>query len=136
MILQIHLHLLPLQLFLFLLTPVVDPSSFSKDSFHRILVTGGAGYIGSHIVLSLCDNGYEVIVLDDLSFGSHDAIDDRAKFILGSTLSNKDINKALKGVDCVIHLASFKAAGESMLNPLKYSKNTVQKKLCKIYSYL
>ena len=43
----------------------------------KILVTGGAGYIGSHIVLSLCDNGYDVIVLDDLSTGSQNAIDDR-----------------------------------------------------------
>ena len=41
----------------------------------KILVTGGAGYIGSHIVLSLCDSGYDVIVLDDLSTGSQDAIE-------------------------------------------------------------
>ena len=58
----------------------------------KILVTGGAGYIGSHIVLSLCDSGYGVIVLDDLSTGSQDAIDNRAQFILGSTLSKEDIS--------------------------------------------
>ena len=91
----------------------------------KILVTGGAGYIGSHVVLSLCDNGEDVIVLDDLSSGTQNAIDDRAKFILGSTLNKKDTDTALDGVDVVIHLAAFKAAGESMLYPAKYSQNNI-----------
>jgi len=91
----------------------------------KILVTGGAGYIGSHVVLSLCDNGEDVVVLDDLSSGSQNAIDDRAKFILGSTLNKKDTDTALDGVDVVIHLAAFKAAGESMLYPAKYSQNNI-----------
>ena len=91
----------------------------------KILVTGGAGYIGSHIVLSLCDNGEDVVVLDDLSSGTQNAIDDRAKFILGSTLNKKDTDTALDGVDAVIHLAAFKAAGESMLYPSKYSQNNI-----------
>jgi len=91
----------------------------------KILVTGGAGYIGSHIVLSLCDNGEDVVVLDDLSSGTQNAIDDRAKFILGSTLNKKDTDTALNGVDVVIHLAAFKAAGESMLYPAKYSQNNI-----------
>ena len=91
----------------------------------KILVTGGAGYIGSHIVLSLCDNGEDVVVLDDLSSGTQNAIDDRAKFILGSTLNKKDTDTALDGVDVVIHLAAFKAAGESMLYPAKYSQNNI-----------
>ena len=91
----------------------------------KILVTGGAGYIGSHVVLSLCDNGEDVVVLDDLSSGTQNAIDDRAKFILGSTLNKKDTDTALDGVDVVIHLAAFKAAGESMLYPAKYSQNNI-----------
>jgi len=91
----------------------------------KILVTGGAGYIGSHVVLSLCDNGEDVVVLDDLSSGTQNAIDDRAKFILGSTLNKKDTDTALNGVDVVIHLAAFKAAGESMLYPAKYSQNNI-----------
>ena len=91
----------------------------------KILVTGGAGYIGSHIVLSLCDNGEDVVVLDDLSSGTQNAIDDRAKFILGSTLNKKDTDTALDGVDVVIHLAAFKAAGESMIYPAKYSQNNI-----------
>ena len=75
----------------------------------RVLVTGGAGYIGSHVVLELCENGYDVIVLDDLSSGNKDAVDDRAEFINGSTLSNSDIELGLENVEAVIHLAAFKA---------------------------
>ncbi len=91
----------------------------------RVLVTGGAGYIGSHVVLELCENGYEVIVLDDLSSGNKDAVDNRAKFINGSTLNSSDIELSLKNVEAVIHLAAFKAAGESMLQPVKYSHNNL-----------
>ena len=91
----------------------------------KILVTGGAGYIGSHVVLELCNSGYEVNVLDDLSNGNQESIDERAEFILGSTLVKKDIEKALNNVECVIHLAAFKAAGESMTNPIKYSQNNI-----------
>ena len=91
----------------------------------RVLVTGGAGYIGSHVVLELCENGYDVIVLDDLSSGDKDAVDHRAKFINGSTLNNSDIELGLKNVEAVIHLAAFKAAGESMVQPVKYSQNNL-----------
>ena len=91
----------------------------------KILVTGGAGYIGSHVVLALCDDGYNVVVLDDLSSGNRNAVDDRAEFIQGSTLNNDDVLTALNGVDAVIHLAAFKAAGESMIDPGKYSHNNI-----------
>ena len=91
----------------------------------KILVTGGAGYIGSHVVLLLCDQGHEIIVLDNLSLGSKEAVDDRAVFIEGSILNNEDLSKSLPGVEAVIHLAAFKSAGESMLNPQKYSENNV-----------
>ena len=91
----------------------------------RVLVTGGAGYIGSHVVLELCEKGYEVIVLDDLSSGNKNAVDHRAKFINGSTLNNSDIELGLENVETVIHLAAFKAAGESMLQPVKYSQNNL-----------
>jgi len=91
----------------------------------RVLVTGGAGYIGSHVVLELCENGYEVVVLDDLSSGNKGAVDNRAKFINGSTLNNSDIELGLEKVEAVIHLAAFKAAGESMLEPIKYSQNNI-----------
>ena len=91
----------------------------------RVLVTGGAGYIGSHVVLELCDKGYEVVVLDDLSSGNKGAVDKRAKFINGSILNNSDVELGLEKVEAVIHLAAFKAAGESMLDPIKYSQNNI-----------
>ncbi|MBL7010859.1 MAG: NAD-dependent epimerase/dehydratase family protein, partial [Candidatus Marinimicrobia bacterium] len=91
----------------------------------KILVTGGAGYIGSHVVLTLCESGYSVVVLDDLSSGNRNAVDGRAQFIQGSTLNNNDVATALNGVDAVIHLAAFKAAGESMVDPGKYSHNNI-----------
>ena len=91
----------------------------------KILVTGGAGYIGSHVVLALCEGGYEVVVLDDLSTGNREAVDNRAEFIQGSTLNNDNVATALNGVDAVIHLAAFKAAGESMIDPGKYSQNNI-----------
>lgn len=91
----------------------------------RVLVTGGAGYIGSHVVLELCEKGYEVVVLDDLSSGNKNAVDRRAKFINGSTLNNSDIELVLENVEAVIHLAAFKAAGESMIDPIKYSHNNI-----------
>ena len=71
----------------------------------KVLVTGGAGYIGSHVVLHLCDKGYDVVVLDDLSMGSIEAVDDRAFFIEGSILNSDDLVSSLNGVDAVIHLA-------------------------------
>ena len=89
------------------------------------MVTGGAGYIGSHVVLHLCDKDYDVVVLDDLSMGSIEAVDDRAFFIEGSILNSDDLVSSLNGVDAVIHLAAFKSAGESMDNPQKYSENNV-----------
>ena len=91
----------------------------------KILVTGGAGYIGSHVVLGLCNSGYEVVVLDDLSTGNQSSIDERAEFILGSTHVKEDVDKALNNIECVIHLAAFKAAGESMSKPMKYSQNNI-----------
>tara|TARA_B100001250_G_scaffold160066_1_gene137497 strand:+ start:1271 stop:2218 length:948 start_codon:yes stop_codon:yes gene_type:complete len=90
----------------------------------NILVIGGAGYIGSHIVYELCDYGYNVTVLDNLSTGFESNIDSRAEFINDSfiNLSNSSI---LKKINCVIHLAALKAAGESMIKPVTYSKNNI-----------
>ena len=91
----------------------------------KILVTGGAGYIGSHVVLLLCDEGHDIIVLDNLSLGTKEAVDKRAVFIEGSILNKEELIKSLANVDAVIHLAAYKSAGESMQNPQKYSENNV-----------
>ena len=92
----------------------------------KILVTGGAGYIGSHIVLELCDEGYGVIVLDDLSLGNESSVDKRAEFIKGSTLDKKILKKVISEIDAIIHLAAFKSAGESMINPTVYTQNNIE----------
>ena len=92
----------------------------------KILVTGGAGYIGSHVVLELCDSGYDVLVLDDLSLGFRNNVDKRAELYVGSTLKQSDLDTVLsQNIDAVIHLAAWKAAGESMQNPEKYSQNNI-----------
>lgn len=93
----------------------------------KIFVTGGAGYIGSHVVYELCDQGYEVTIYDDLSLGRKENIDKRAKFILGSTLENHKLLDSLNDgkFDSVIHLAAWKAAGESMIKPEKYALNNI-----------
>lgn len=93
----------------------------------KILVTGGAGYIGSHVVYELCDAEYEVTIYDDMSLGREENIDKRAKFVLGSTLEKKQLAKVLMNeeFDAVIHLAAWKAAGESMVRPGKYAENNI-----------
>ena len=91
----------------------------------KVLVTGGAGYIGSHVVMLLCDEGHDVVVLDDLSLGTKEAVDKRALFIEGSILNNDDLSRSLSDVKIVIHLAAYKSAGESMQDPQKYSQNNV-----------
>tara|TARA_B100000427_G_scaffold310065_1_gene299597 strand:+ start:678 stop:1634 length:957 start_codon:yes stop_codon:yes gene_type:complete len=91
----------------------------------NILVTGGAGYIGSHVVMHLCEAGHDVMVIDDLSLGDKKAVDSKATFIQGSILNKEDLNRCLNDIETVIHLAAFKSAGESMKNPQKYSENNI-----------
>ncbi len=91
----------------------------------NILVTGGAGYIGSHVVMHLCEAGHDVMVIDDLSLFDKKAVDSKAQFIQGSILNKEDLNRCLNDIETVIHLAAFKSAGESMKNPQKYSENNI-----------
>ena len=91
----------------------------------KILIIGGAGYIGSHLTYELCDQGYDVKVLDDLSTGFIENIDKRSDFIHDSMANSKILSSILKDVNCVVHLAALKAAGESMSNPIKYSKKNL-----------
>ena len=89
----------------------------------NILVIGGAGYIGSHVAHEFCDQGYKVTVVDNLSSGFVDNIDKRADFVEDSFVNLSD--SILKDIDCVIHLAALKAAGESMEYPIKYSNQNI-----------
>ncbi len=92
----------------------------------KILVVGGAGYIGSHVVADLCEKGNDVFVFDNLYSGSIENIDKKAKFIMGDVNSENDLDKLFKiKFDIVFHFAALKAAGESMDNPEIYSKNNI-----------
>lgn len=91
----------------------------------RILVTGGAGFIGSHICRLLLDDGHEVIVYDNLSRGYEKLVDSRSTFVKGDLSDQKLLEKSLKGVDAVIHMAAFALVNESVSEPLLYAQNNI-----------
>jgi len=86
----------------------------------RILVTGGAGYVGSTATAILADRGYEVVVFDDLSMGHADAVDPRATLIEGTLLDPDALRSALAGCEAVIHFAGKSLVGESVEKPDLY----------------
>jgi len=96
----------------------------------KVLVTGGAGYVGSHVVRHLVDAGREVVVLDDLSFGHRQAVG-RASFVEGDygDTSVLDAIFAGGGFDAVVHMAGSCLVGESMVDPARYYGNNVAKTL-------
>ena len=92
----------------------------------KVLVIGGAGYIGSHVVKALMQDGHTVTVFDNLSSGLRENLFKENSFIYGNILIQSDLEFAFeKGFDAFIHLAAFKAAGESMITPEKYSVNNI-----------
>lgn len=92
----------------------------------KVLVIGGAGYIGSHVVKELMAKKHEVTVFDNPSSGLRQNLFLENKFIYGNILIPQDLDAAFSlGFDAFIHLAAFKAAGESMLKPEKYSVNNI-----------
>lgn len=93
----------------------------------RILVFGGAGYIGSHTLKHLLDEGYECVVADNLIYGHKEAVDKRASFVHADLLdlfSLKNLFQSYK-VDAVVHFAAFAYVGESVQNPAKYYQNNL-----------
>ena len=90
-----------------------------------ILVTGGAGYIGSAAVASLILEGYNVIVADNLSKGLLRLVDKKAKFYEVDLIDKKGLQRIFKEnkIDAVMHFAAYKSVEESMQNPVKYSDN-------------
>lgn len=92
----------------------------------KVLVIGGAGYIGSHVVKELMSKGHTVTVFDNLSSGLIQNLFPENEFIAGDILHPEDLEAAFaRGFDAFIHLAAFKAAGESMVKPEKYSVNNI-----------
>ncbi|TCI46228.1 UDP-glucose 4-epimerase GalE [Exiguobacterium sp. SH3S2] len=99
-----------------------------------ILVTGGAGYIGTHTVLQLLETGHDVIVLDNLSNSRREALDrvealtgKTVEFYLGDILDRELLEQIFlkHTIDAVIHFAGLKAVGESVNEPLRYYENNV-----------
>jgi UDP-glucose 4-epimerase len=96
----------------------------------RLLITGGAGFIGSVLTSYLIDNGYEVVVIDDLSTGHISKIDSRAKLIKASILDKSLLTEALTGIDVVIHCAAKSLVEESVKKPELYREiNTIGTKV-------
>ena len=105
----------------------------------QVLVTGGAGYIGSHTVVCLLDLGYEVVVYDNLINSSAEALS-RVEKLTGKTIDfiqgdvrdagSLDDLFAARSIDMVIHFAALKAVGESARCPLEYYQNNVHGSLC------
>lgn len=94
----------------------------------KILVAGGAGYIGSHTVYELIDNGADVVIIDSLETGHIEAVHPKARFYQGDIRDRAFLDDVLtkeKNIDGVIHFSANSLVGESMTNPLKYYDNNV-----------
>ncbi len=93
----------------------------------KVLVTGGAGYIGSHAVKTLLDAGHDVVVYDDLSHGYLQAVDPRAQFVCASTLDLNQLQQTLQrfSIEAVLHFAARIEVAESMVAPALYYESNV-----------
>ena len=91
----------------------------------RVLVTGGAGYIGSHAVVELLDGGYEVVVLDNLETGHMKLVDSRAKFYKADLRDRESLRSVFQKekIDVVMNFAAYIKVGESVAAPNKYYEN-------------
>ena len=92
-----------------------------------ILVLGGAGYIGSHTALALCDAGRDVVVADNLETGFKASVPEKARFYQGDIRDREFLDKLFETekIEGVIHFAANSQVGESMKNPLKYYDNNL-----------
>ena len=91
----------------------------------KVFVTGGAGFIGSHVTRQLINNGHEVVIYDDLSRGLKKLIDPRTTFVQGSISQKQKLMNALESVAVVIHMAAFIIVPESVEKPDLYWENNV-----------
>lgn len=92
----------------------------------KVLVIGGAGYIGSHVVKELLKSGHKITVFDNLSTGLMQNLFPENDFIAGDIMVPEHLDEAFsRGFDAFIHLAAYKAAGESMIVPEKYSSHNI-----------
>lgn len=91
----------------------------------KILVTGGAGFIGSHVTRLLLDANHQVVILDNLLHGHKDQIDKRAKLVIGDIRDPQKTKESLKNIDAVIHMAGLIIVPDSVRDPIKYCDNNV-----------
>ncbi|WP_373486255.1 UDP-glucose 4-epimerase GalE [Acetobacterium malicum] len=98
----------------------------------KILVCGGAGYIGSHVVRVLVERGYEVVVLDNFSTGHPGAVPDESVIVEGDIRDQDFLGQVFENhqIDCVMHFCANSLVGESMEQPIKYYHNNVYGTLC------
>ncbi len=91
----------------------------------KILVTGGAGYIGSHMTRMLVSRGYDVVVLDTMEFGHKEALPDKATLVVGNVADENVVRKLFSDhtIDGVLHFAGYISVEESVKDPIKYMKN-------------
>ncbi len=95
----------------------------------RVLVTGGAGYVGSHAARALRGGGHEVVIYDNLSTG-YRRLAQGFELVVGDIGHREQVLSALRGIDAVMHFAGFSAVGESVQQPRKYFQNNVEAALC------
>lgn len=92
----------------------------------RILVLGGAGYIGSHVQKALLEEGYGVVIYDDLSSGTLENVLDGSEFVQASILDKETLERTMgQDITAVVHLAARKAVGASMEVPEEYAENNI-----------
>ena len=103
----------------------------------KIFVTGGAGYIGTHTCVELLNEGHEVVVYDNFTNSSLDALkrveqitQKSLKSVKGDIRDEALLSASMQGCDAVIHFAGLKAVGESVAKPLEYYDNNVNGTLC------
>ena len=96
-----------------------------SDKPFSVLVTGGAGYIGSHAVLALLDAGWPVVVVDNLTTGFRWAVPDEARFVQGDVGEVALMTEVMReyGIGAVLHFAGSIIVPESVADPLKYYRN-------------
>src|SRR2546430_12652620 len=102
-------------------------TEFRRVLFRSILVTGGAGYIGSVVVEQLLALGHSVVVLDDLSRGHRAAVDPRAELVRGGIADRRVLDELLarRACDALVHLAAYALVAESVAHPEMYFSNNV-----------
>lgn len=91
----------------------------------KVLITGGAGFIGSHVSQLLLDQGHHVTIVDNLSKGHLDSVDHQVNFHQVSLDNQDELEKILPGHDAVIHMASFIEVGESVKKPVTFAENNI-----------